>query len=317
MTPQDLLQYIEANVLNDVVAFYNSLPPAERDVPQNKLSIFQPKVIESEGGEPTTIFGDVGQSNVLAQLTYGLKGTPETAVPTDFIELSRYIIQSSTEVVTRIISGVYVGDQPLQETIAGVSPIVEWVKNLDPLSLDVKVGELVLFSVERWTDNGLSGGLSYYGPDQTFDPTGLEHMGTSLYAWTGGEGSPIVPSIDKITHVLSTTPSSSATSTVVELDGTNPVVTLTSSNSTQYIRVTSATPVTISVPQKANVNWKQGAEIHIEQSGLGQVSFIGEEGVTIQAAQSFNLKTREQFAVVTLKNVTTDKWTIFGLLEQV
>lgn len=313
------LLHIDTHVLNDVVAFFNALPSADKIFEPHQIPVFQPMVVHDGAGNLSTVFGDPGTSEVVARLTYvfrGASGTPH-AIDREFLEVARYIDAQPKDLTTTVLTGEYVGDQPLQNIVAGFSPITSWVNNLDPTLLKVRIGDLVMFSVRHWVDATGAVSSAFYGPTDPFTTTGLELVGTSLFVWIGGEGDPIVPMPNLIKHIMTTTPSAPSFSPVVDLVSPGSPWYLTNANSLQYIRVASTSPVAVMVPTKAVANWKLGTEIHFEQVDVGQISILGEFGVNVQAASSFNLKSKEQFAVITLKCVADDVWTLFGLLEQV
>ncbi|MDT4858204.1 hypothetical protein FQZ97_926600 [compost metagenome] len=91
--------------------------------------------------------------------------------------------------------------------------------------------------------------------------------------------------------------------------------TLALSDAQSYIRTTNAGVVTITVPPQSSVAWLANTEVHFEQGGAGQITFAAGSGVTINRVGSTNAKTNGQYAVVSLKRVAADTWTLFGLLE--
>lgn len=83
----------------------------------------------------------------------------------------------------------------------------------------------------------------------------------------------------------------------------------------RYIRTTNGAEVTITVPPQSSVAWVADTEVHVEQAGVGQVSIAAGSGVTINRVTGTNAKTKGTYAVVSLKRVAADTWTLFGLLE--
>ena len=79
------------------------------------------------------------------------------------------------------------------------------------------------------------------------------------------------------------------------------------------IQANHATGLTITVPTNANVAFDPGTSIMICQAGVGQITFVGEPGVTILSPET--LITRKQEGCVTLIKVTTNVWRIEGNLE--
>lgn len=74
-----------------------------------------------------------------------------------------------------------------------------------------------------------------------------------------------------------------------------------------YIRFTSASPVTLTVPTNAVAAFPIGTQIHFVQAGAGAVT-VGGAGVTING----ELVTNGAFAAATLIKVATDTWDLIG-----
>lgn len=91
--------------------------------------------------------------------------------------------------------------------------------------------------------------------------------------------------------------------------------TLALSNAGQYLRTTAETAVTVTVPPQSSVAWAADTEIHIEQGAAGAVTIAAGAGVTINKPTGYNAKIMGQYAVVTLKRVAADTWTLIGALE--
>jgi hypothetical protein len=83
-----------------------------------------------------------------------------------------------------------------------------------------------------------------------------------------------------------------------------------SSYAYEYVRTTAATTVTATVVTAASAAWASNTEIIFEQAGAGQIFFNPSAGVTINTSQT--RYTEKQYAVVTLKYVAADTWTLFG-----
>lgn len=78
-----------------------------------------------------------------------------------------------------------------------------------------------------------------------------------------------------------------------------------------YIRCTSGSAVTITVPLEATVGFTVADEIHVMRAGTGTVTFAGAVGVTINAAA---LGIYGQWRAATLKKVAANTWDLFGAL---
>lgn len=77
------------------------------------------------------------------------------------------------------------------------------------------------------------------------------------------------------------------------------------------ILTTSSDAVTFTVPPVADVAFRQGDVICLNQYGLGQVTFAPGAGVTILSSDNL-LSTRKQYAEVALIYVGTDTWLLIG-----
>jgi len=90
-------------------------------------------------------------------------------------------------------------------------------------------------------------------------------------------------------------------------------LTLALGHAGDYIRTTSATAVTVTVPPQSSVTWVDDTEILLEQAGAGQVTFATGAGVVINSSET--LKTQKQYSVVALKRASSDVWTLLGERE--
>ena len=78
-----------------------------------------------------------------------------------------------------------------------------------------------------------------------------------------------------------------------------------------YVRTTSGSAVTITVPPNSSVAFPTGTEVVVFQAGAGQVTFAAGAGVTVNSKDS-NLKLTGQYSSGTLKKVATDEWDLVG-----
>jgi hypothetical protein len=69
--------------------------------------------------------------------------------------------------------------------------------------------------------------------------------------------------------------------------------------------------ITLTVPTNATVAFPIGAQIMIYQLGSGQVTTVGDTGVTIEAYNN-EVKTKAQYSVATLIKRATDTWILTG-----
>lgn len=87
--------------------------------------------------------------------------------------------------------------------------------------------------------------------------------------------------------------------------------TLTPGDRNSYLRMNSADPVTVTVPNFTDVAIPVDDVIAIEQTGAGSVAIAAASGVTIRSRGGvFNLG--GQYAVAQLKHVDTNEWVLLG-----
>lgn len=79
-----------------------------------------------------------------------------------------------------------------------------------------------------------------------------------------------------------------------------------------YIRCTSGSAVTITVPLEATVGFTVADEVHVMRAGTGTVTFAGAVGVTINASA---LGISAQWKAATLKKVAANEWDLIGALS--
>lgn len=89
--------------------------------------------------------------------------------------------------------------------------------------------------------------------------------------------------------------------------------TLVAGDHLKYLRSTSATAVTFTVPPQSSASWVDNAEIVFEQAGVGQITIAAGSGVTINSSET--LKSSTQYSVIALKRVASDTWTLTGERE--
>ncbi len=79
-----------------------------------------------------------------------------------------------------------------------------------------------------------------------------------------------------------------------------------------HLVFSSGSPVTVTVPVNASVAFPFGSTGDIEQAGAEQVVITGEAGVTLNRPAGRTSATASQYAVVRLRKVALDTWTLFG-----
>lgn len=79
----------------------------------------------------------------------------------------------------------------------------------------------------------------------------------------------------------------------------------------EYLRSTSATAVSLTVPPQATVAWPDNAEIHLRVAGAGAVTLVAGAGVTLNAPSGGTLVLNQRMSV-TLKLVASNEWDVVG-----
>ena len=82
-----------------------------------------------------------------------------------------------------------------------------------------------------------------------------------------------------------------------------------------WIRFTSASAVTLTIPLNATVAWGINRAVEGVQAAAGQVTFTAAGGVTLNVPTGYNAKTRAQGSSWGLIKVATDAWDLVGDLE--
>lgn len=96
-----------------------------------------------------------------------------------------------------------------------------------------------------------------------------------------------------------------------EQSGTSYTLTLADSN--KSISFTNAAPISLTIPSNASVAFAVGIKVVVRQIGLGQITIVGDSGVTVNAGGG-GLKTLRQYSVFTLEKNAADEWLAYGEL---
>lgn len=96
---------------------------------------------------------------------------------------------------------------------------------------------------------------------------------------------------------------------------TDATVDLGKSDGGIYIRASRSAGVTLQIQTQDTYAYPDNMEVEIEQTGAGQVTILPVSGVTVNVPAGYNKKTAKQFAVIALKRVAQNEWTLMGNLE--
>ena len=78
----------------------------------------------------------------------------------------------------------------------------------------------------------------------------------------------------------------------------------------KVVTLDNASAIALTVPLNSSVAYPTGAQVHLYNKGAGQVTVVGDTGVTVNA--SSGLKLRAQYSVATLIKLDTNSWVLIG-----
>lgn len=86
--------------------------------------------------------------------------------------------------------------------------------------------------------------------------------------------------------------------------------TLVAADQDSLVTLTNGSAITLTVPTNANQPFPVGAAVDLVQMGAGQVTVVGDTGVTVNATPG--LKLRTQYSGATLIKLDTNQWVLLG-----
>jgi hypothetical protein len=86
--------------------------------------------------------------------------------------------------------------------------------------------------------------------------------------------------------------------------------TLALTDARKYIRCTSSSSVSVTVPPQASVAWAADTEIVVERAGTGSLTIVAGSGVTLVSPRTLVADVR--YSCVTLKRIASDTWVVGG-----
>jgi len=94
---------------------------------------------------------------------------------------------------------------------------------------------------------------------------------------------------------------------------TGTTYTLVLADEQKLVECSNASAIAVTVPPNSSVAFTVGSQIHILQTGAGQITLTAGSGVTINATPG--LKTRAQWSALSLIKRGTDSWVAIGDLS--
>lgn len=161
----------------------------------------------------------------------------------------------------------------------------------------------------EWTPNTLYYELDVFRvTDVGLFSVMADHLSDAVFDGQAIGGSPPVALYNELIEVASTHKVSTQSGDY----------TLVESDADAWIRCSSAgspaDPIEITVPDEITVPFVTGTTVAFEDTTGAGVSVVGAGGVTINCATGFSAGTGGQYAVVQIKKVGADEWTIYGNL---
>jgi hypothetical protein len=94
---------------------------------------------------------------------------------------------------------------------------------------------------------------------------------------------------------------------------TGTTYTLVLGDKNKLITLSNSSAITLTVPTNTSVAFPTGSQINLSQNAIGQVTIVGDTGVTINATPG--LKLRDQYSSATLVKIGTNSWLLMGDLS--
>ena len=94
---------------------------------------------------------------------------------------------------------------------------------------------------------------------------------------------------------------------------TGTTYTLVLADATKLVTLSNASGITVTVPTNTSVAFSTGTQINFAQLDSGQVTFVGDTGVTVNATPG--LKLRAQYSSASLIKISTNTWLLIGDLS--
>ena len=98
---------------------------------------------------------------------------------------------------------------------------------------------------------------------------------------------------------------------VVEVKTTTYTLTLNDAN--KFLDMTDSSPLSVLIPDEADVNFPIGTTITVRQGGTGAVTIAADNAATLESLAG-NLLLAGQYGAATLVKIDSDVWSVFGAL---
>ena len=273
----------------------------------------------------TLVFSDGTYVDVMLNGVTLVAGTDYNTGTTNTI--SGLTALTAADVVEIVVYDVFsVGDAVSKSNGGAFEGAVTFNAGLTANTADINGGTVDGATIN---DSAIGGTTPAAGAFTTLEATSLDSTPIGGTTPAAGAFTTLEATSLDSTPIGGTTPAAGAFTTLsatgnTTLDGTAiakqgmPIVTEAGTTKTfaltdigAYVRTTSGSAVTITVPANSSVAFPTGTEIVVFQAGAGQVTFTAAGGVTINSKDS-NLKITGQYSSATLKKIGTDEWDMIG-----
>jgi hypothetical protein len=121
---------------------------------------------------------------------------------------------------------------------------------------------------------------------------------------------PTIASFTNATHTHTSDASTGGAIGVAVNAQTGTTYTTVLLDNNKVVTLDNASAITLTVPTNASVAYPTGAQVHLYNKGTGQVTVVGDTGVTVNSSNG--LKLRASYSVGTLIKLDTNTWVLIG-----
>jgi hypothetical protein len=192
------------------------------------------------------------------------------------------------------------------------SPVLGSIHGNGPSAWDSTTGQFL--SMRFWSESSPTGWDKVAGHSHPYAAASHTHAATAItYAGsTNLSATNVEAALDELDTEKAATGHTHAVAPRSINAQTGTAYTLVLGDAGKLVTLTNAAAVTLTVPTNATVAFPVGTEIDLAQLGAGQVTVVGDTGVTVNGSPG--LKIAAQYGAATLTKIATDTWLLVGQL---